>query len=73
MYYLLVIGNNSLVGIGQGGIIGTAVNFIVSPLSVPLQRVVMPKIPADGSDVCNMLLGPENRENIVVPMCTEKK
>lgn len=61
------------IGIGQGGIIGTAVNFIASPISVPLQRLVMPKIPADGSDVCGMLLGPENRENIVVPMCTPKK
>lgn len=60
------------VGVGQGGIIGTAVNFIASPVSVPLQRMVMPKIPADGSDVCGMILGAENRE-VVVPMCSVKK
>jgi len=58
------------IGLGGGGIVGTAIKFIASPVSVPLKRVFSDKIPADGSDVCNMPLGKNNRTEIVVPMCS---
>lgn len=52
-----------------GGVLGTAVKMIFSPVSTPLKRMFNNKIPRDGSDVCGMELGPENRDKIVVPGC----
>ncbi len=57
------------VKLGVGGVLGTAVNMIASPLSTPLKRMFNDKIPRDGSDVCGMELGPDNRDNVVVPGC----
>ncbi len=56
-------------GLGGGGIVGTAVKFIASPVSVPIRRTFSTQPPEDGSDICGMALGRENRENLVVPMC----
>lgn len=55
--------------LGGGGVLGTAVQMIFSPVSTPLKRMFNHKIPRDGSDVCGMELGPENRDEIVVPGC----
>lgn len=57
------------VGLGNGAIVGTAIKFIVSPLTTPIKRTFVDKIPTNGSDVCTMELGQENRDKIVVPMC----
>jgi uncharacterized protein involved in outer membrane biogenesis len=48
-------------GIQSGGLIGTAVKFIASPVTTTLQRLVGKELPADGKDVCAMPIGPENR------------
>ncbi|MFT5699226.1 MAG: hypothetical protein ACI8ZB_002083 [Desulforhopalus sp.] len=58
------------VGIGRGGVLGTAIQFIASPVSAPIKRTFTAKIPKDGSDVCNMELGPR-RSGVDVPMCSE--
>ncbi len=57
------------VKLGGGGVLGTAVKMVVSPVTTPLKRIFNDKIPRDGSDVCNMELGAESREEIVVPGC----
>ena len=49
------------VGIQAGGLIGTTVRFIASPVTVPLRRLFSQDLPGDGSDVCGMAIGPENR------------
>jgi hypothetical protein len=49
------------VGIQAGGLIGTAVNFIASPVTTTFQRLVGKELPADGKDVCAIAIGPENR------------
>ncbi|WP_163339452.1 AsmA family protein [Desulfopila sp. IMCC35008] len=56
-------------GLGGGQIVGTAIKFVASPISTPIQRIFKSKIPADGSDACTMQLGAEGREEIVVPLC----
>lgn len=56
-------------GIGEGGVVGSVIKFLASPVSVPLKRAFAKKIPADGSDVCNIPLGPEGRGEIIVPLC----
>lgn len=57
------------VALGGAGVVGTAVRFVVSPITVPVKRIFSSDTPQDGSDVCGMELGPEARENIVVPLC----
>ncbi|MGW8194935.1 MAG: AsmA family protein [Desulforhopalus sp.] len=57
------------IGPGSGGIIGTAVRFIASPVSVPLSRTFSKEIPSDGKDVCSMMIGPADRQNIDIPLC----
>jgi uncharacterized protein involved in outer membrane biogenesis len=49
------------VGVQTGGIVGTAVRFLTSPIHVPLRRLVGKGLPADGEDVCSMDIGPESR------------
>lgn len=49
------------VGIQAGGLVGTAVKFIVSPVTTTLKRIVGTELPADGKDVCATPIGPENR------------
>ena len=48
--------------ITPGGLIGTGIKFAISPLQVPLQTVFEKPIPADGSDLMTIELGPENRD-----------
>ena len=49
------------VGIQAGGLIGTTVNFIASPVTTTFKRLLGQELPADGQDVCAMPIGPENR------------
>jgi len=49
------------VGIQAGGLFGTAIKFITTPVSVPLRRLIGKGLPADGADVCGMVIGPEDR------------
>jgi uncharacterized protein involved in outer membrane biogenesis len=49
------------VGVQAGGLIGTSIRFIASPVTVPLRRLFTKDLPADGADVCGMAIGPENR------------
>jgi uncharacterized protein involved in outer membrane biogenesis len=49
------------VGIQAGGLFGTTVRFIASPVTVPLARLFSKDLPGDGADVCGMAIGPENR------------
>ena len=49
------------VGIQAGGLIGTTIRFIASPVTVPLRRLFSKDLPGDGGDVCGMAIGPENR------------
>ncbi len=48
-------------GIEPGGIFGTAVTFVTSPVITPMRRLVGEKLPEDGSDVCSMAIGPNDR------------
>jgi uncharacterized protein involved in outer membrane biogenesis len=48
-------------GIASMGLPETGLNFIISPLSSSLQIMFKDHIPEDGSDVCGMGLGVENR------------
>lgn len=48
-------------GIQSGGLVGTLIKFATSPMHVPIRRLAGKKLPADGSDVCGMLIGPEGR------------
>ena len=44
-------------GIEGGGLVGTAVRFVASPITTPIKRVILDKIPEDGSDICAVPLG----------------
>jgi uncharacterized protein involved in outer membrane biogenesis len=57
--------------LGKGGLVGTVVTFITSPITTPIGRIFSDKIPADGSDICNMDLGAAERLEIVVPLCSK--
>jgi uncharacterized protein involved in outer membrane biogenesis len=47
--------------IQPGGLIGTTVKFIASPVTTTVKRLFDQELPADGNDVCAMPIGPENR------------
>jgi uncharacterized protein involved in outer membrane biogenesis len=49
-------------GIAPGGLIGTGIKFAISPIQVTLQTLFDKPIPADGSDLWAIELGPENRK-----------
>ena len=49
-------------GIAPGGLIGTGFKFVISPIQVTLQAMFDKPIPADGSDLWPIQLGPENRK-----------
>ncbi len=69
---LKISGTFADIQFGIGGvfsILDTAVNFITSPVLVPIKRVVSKDIPADGGDVCNITLGPGNRKDLKVGGC----
>ena len=55
-------------GAVPGGIAGTALKFVTSPLHVPLRRLFKGTLPEDGSDICGMPLGPE-RPTSSAPGC----
>ncbi|MFC1825574.1 AsmA family protein [Thermodesulfobacteriota bacterium] len=57
------------IGIQSGGLIGTAINFITSPVTVPLRRLAGDELPEDGNDVCNMPIGPKERSAKRPPGC----
>jgi hypothetical protein len=40
------------IGVAPGGLIGTSIRFITSPLHVPLSRLFSEDLPPKGSDVC---------------------
>jgi uncharacterized protein involved in outer membrane biogenesis len=46
-------------GIQTGGLVGTGLKFISSPLHVPVRRVFKKTLPADGNDICGLPLGPK--------------
>jgi uncharacterized protein involved in outer membrane biogenesis len=49
-------------GIAPGGLVGTGIKFVISPIQVTLQTMFDKPIPADGSDLWDIELGPENRK-----------
>jgi uncharacterized protein involved in outer membrane biogenesis len=49
------------VGIQAGGLFGTSIRFITSPVVVPLKRLFTRDLPTDGEDVCSLPIGPQNR------------
>lgn len=57
------------VGIVKGGVVGSAVNFVTSPVHVPVRRVIGPSLPEDGRDVCNLPIGPHDRPTGRLPGC----
>jgi uncharacterized protein involved in outer membrane biogenesis len=49
------------VGIQAGGLFGTAVTFVTSPLHVPFRRLAGEGLPENGDDVCDMPIGSGDR------------
>ena len=49
------------VGVQPGGLVGTTIRFLTSPVHVPVRRLFGKNLPADGADVCSMAIGPSNR------------
>jgi uncharacterized protein involved in outer membrane biogenesis len=49
------------VGIQPGGLFGSTIKFIASPVTTTFNRLVNLELPADGRDVCAIPIGPENR------------
>ena len=47
--------------IQAGGLIGTTVRFVASPVTTTFKRLFFKELPEDGNDVCAMPIGPENR------------
>ena len=48
--------------IAPGGLVGSAVSFVTSPLHVPLRRLFEPSLPEDGCDICCDGLKKESKE-----------
>jgi hypothetical protein len=40
------------IGVAPGGLVGTTVRFITSPLHVPVRRLFTKDLPSTGDDVC---------------------
>jgi uncharacterized protein involved in outer membrane biogenesis len=57
------------VGIQTGGLFGTGISFITSPVHVPLRRLAGEGLPEDGGDVCGMTIGAEHRPIKPPPGC----
>ena len=49
------------VGVQPGGLFGTTVKFIASPVTTTFMRLSNKELPSDGIDVCAIPIGPENR------------
>jgi len=48
------------IGVAPGGLIGTSIRFITSPLHVPVRRLFSEDLPSEGSDVCESPLIKDN-------------
>jgi uncharacterized protein involved in outer membrane biogenesis len=44
------------IGVQPGGVIGTAIRFITSPIVVPIQRVFTERAPVDGKAACSAVM-----------------
>lgn len=56
----------------KGGVVAvgtTAMRFAVSPLTTPIKRMVREDLPEDGSDVCELPIGPHDGELDTLPGC----
>ncbi|MEM9305288.1 MAG: hypothetical protein AAGE01_24480 [Pseudomonadota bacterium] len=47
----------------------TAVRFVISPVTTPLNRLFRGTLPADGADVCELAIGPHPEELEELPGC----
>ncbi len=56
-------------GVKRGSLLFTALDFITSPIHVPVRRVVSENIPRNGEDACSVTLGPDNHTEITVSGC----
>jgi uncharacterized protein involved in outer membrane biogenesis len=57
------------IGIPAGGLVGTVVKFVTSPVHVPIRRLAGEKLPAGGDDVCGMPIGGKERAVEAPPGC----
>jgi uncharacterized protein involved in outer membrane biogenesis len=57
----------------QGGAIAagttTAVRFVISPVTVPMKRLVRTDLPTDGADICSLPIGPHDGKLEPLPGC----
>ena len=56
-------------GVAPGGLVGTSLRFIASPVTTPLSWFLEQQIPIDGSDICNLPIGVANRPEKSLPGC----
>ena len=49
------------VGVQAGGLFGTTIRFITSPVVTPLRRLFTKDLPGDGADVCGLPIGADKR------------
>jgi uncharacterized protein involved in outer membrane biogenesis len=56
-------------GIQSGGLVGTVIKFMTSPMHVPIRRWSGKALPTDGNDVCGMLIGPVGRSTALPAGC----
>jgi uncharacterized protein involved in outer membrane biogenesis len=47
----------------------TAVRFVISPVTVPMKRLVRTDLPTDGSDICTLPIGPHEGTLEPLPGC----
>ncbi len=56
-------------GVQPGGIFGTTIKLIASPVTTTFKRLINKGLPADGNDVCAIPIGPENRSTEIPEGC----
>jgi len=56
-------------GIESGGLVGTGIRFVTGPITHPLRMFIVDKLPEDGSDICSMPIGKEDRSEVAVIGC----
>jgi uncharacterized protein involved in outer membrane biogenesis len=52
-----------------GGTTATAVRFVISPVTVPVKRLIQTDLPSDGADVCSLPIGPHEGNLEPLPGC----
>jgi uncharacterized protein involved in outer membrane biogenesis len=57
------------IGLKKLGLTKTAFKFLVSPLTTPTKRLVKENLPEDGSDICELPIGPREGELKKLPGC----